>query len=89
MPVITIGSSSDSSSEITYRLNRSWIENKPTASDVELDSNYRNSLEFIAFISDHGDITLYKLVTTLLLNIEKYISDYLRNKKEILDLIKF
>lgn len=81
--------SSDSSTEITYRLNRSWIENKSTASDAELDSNYRNSLEFIDFISDHGDISLYKLVTTLLLNIEKYISDYLGNKREILDRMNF
>ena len=79
---------SDTPVEITYRLNRSWIENKPTASDAELDSTYRNSYEFIDF-SDHGDISLYKLTATLLVNVEKYISEYLRNKKEILDRMNF
>jgi hypothetical protein len=74
----------DGGIEIRFRLNRSWIEQKSSASDAAFDSDFATALEFLDFLSDHAHNPVYALVMTLIGDVSEVLSRYLDEKRRFI-----
>jgi hypothetical protein len=71
--------------EVTFRVNRSWIEEKSTASDSELDSAFGSAYAFLDFLSDHAENPVYARMMTLISGVNEILSNYLDSKKRFIE----
>lgn len=71
--------------EVSFRLNRSWIEGKTTASDAQFDSAFETSRAFLDFLSDHAHNEIYALLTRLIGELSEVISSYLEEKRRFIE----
>lgn len=70
--------------DVTFRLNRSWIEQKSTSSDAQLDSSFPDSREFLDFLSDHAHHRVYAMLTSLIAGLSEVLSSYLEEKRRFI-----
>lgn len=75
----------EGSLEVRFRLNRSWIEQKSSASDAQFDSDFASPLEFLDFLSDHAHTPVYASVMTLIGDVSEVLSGYLDEKRRFIE----
>lgn len=70
--------------DVTFRLNRSWIEQKSSSSDAQLDSTFPDSRDFLDFLSDHSHHEIYAMLTRLIAGLSEVLSSYLEEKRRFI-----
>jgi hypothetical protein len=70
--------------EVGFRLNRSWVEEKSTASDAQLDSAFGSPREFLDFLSDHAHNPVYAVLMRLIAEVSEVLSQYLDAKRRFI-----
>ena len=70
--------------EVSFRVNRSWIEKRPSPSDAQLDSTFASPLEFLDFLSDHAHNDVYALLMRLIGDVSEVLSGYLESKRQFI-----
>ncbi len=71
--------------EITFRLNRSWIEEKSSASDAQFDSIFESPARFLDFLSDNAHNPVYSLLMRLISGVSEILSGYLSEKRRFIE----
>lgn len=71
--------------EVSFRLNRSWIEGKTAASDAQFDSAFTTPRGFLDFLSDHAHNEVYALLSKLIGEVSEVISTYLETKRRFIE----
>jgi hypothetical protein len=71
--------------EITFRLNRSWIEEKSSASDAQFDSIFESPVRFLDFLSDNAHNPVYSLLMRLISGVSEILSGYLSEKRRFIE----
>ncbi len=69
---------------LSFRLNRSWVEEKSTASDAQFDSTFEAPREFLDFLSDHGHNPVYAILMRLIAEVSEVLSQYLDAKRRFI-----
>ena len=75
---------SDDETDVRFRLNRSWIEHRPSSSDAALDSDFASVIDFLDFLSDHANNPVYAVVMTLIGDVSEVLSRYLDEKRRFI-----
>jgi hypothetical protein len=70
--------------EVTFLLNRSWIEERSTASDAQFDSSFATPLEFLDFLSDNAHNPVYAMLMQLIAEVSEVLSRYLEEKRRFI-----
>lgn len=78
------GDDSEARLNVTFRVNRSWIEERPSSSDAQLDSTFPSPLAFLDFLSDHAHNTVYALLMHLISDVSEVLSGYLETKRRFI-----
>lgn len=71
--------------DVGFRLNRSWIEEKSSASDAQFDSDFATPLEFLDFLSDHAHNPVYAMLMQLIGRVSEVLSEYLDEKRRFIE----
>ncbi|MFP4115137.1 MAG: cupredoxin domain-containing protein [Spirochaetota bacterium] len=70
--------------EVTFNLNRSWIEERSTASDAQFDSAFGSPLDFLDFLSDNAHNPVYAMLMHLIAETSEVLSRYLDRKRSFI-----
>ncbi|MFW5688165.1 MAG: hypothetical protein ACOC1U_01230 [Spirochaetota bacterium] len=71
--------------DVSFRLNRSWIEGKSSASDAQFDSSFPDARTFLDFLSDHAHNPVYAVLMKLIGEVSEVLSSYLDEKRRFIE----